>query len=78
MAIPTGSVLWELVLYFPLPVILNDNEREQDHSQSEDIQFDTVQNGNSDVDASAADLLLALVSKPRKHKKQKPVNVDLI
>ena len=54
-------------------VILNDDDREQDHSQSEDIQFDTVQNGTSDVGASAADLLLALFSKPCKQIKHKPV-----
>ena len=41
--------------------------------QLEAIQSDTVQNSTSDVGASAADLLLALVSKPRKQIKQKPV-----
>ena len=54
-------------------VILNDEDREQNHSQSSDMQLDTVQNSTSDVDASAADLLLALVGKPRKQIKQKPV-----
>ena len=54
-------------------MILNDKDREQNHTQSEDIQLDTVQNSTSDVDASAADLLHALVGKPHKQIKQKPV-----
>ena len=41
-------------------VILNDKDREQNHTQSKDIQLDTVQNSTIDVDASAADLLHAL------------------
>ena len=54
-------------------VILNDKDREQNHTQSEDIQLDTVQNNISDVDASAADLLLALIGKSSKQVKQEPV-----
>ena len=54
-------------------VILNDKDREQNHTQSEDIQLDTVQNSTIGVDASAADLLHALSSKAPKQIKQKPV-----
>ena len=59
--------------HWALYVILNDKDREQNHAQSEDIQLDTVQNSTIGVDASAADLLLALVGEPPKQIKQKPV-----
>ena len=54
-------------------MILSDKDREQNHTQSKDIQLNTVQNSTIDVGASAADLLLALFGEPPKQIKQKPV-----